>query len=111
MSRDEGYVLDMLEMARRALRHAEGVDRASFERDERLQDALIRVIQVLGEAARRVGPEFRAAHPEIPWTQIVGMRHKLVHDYFEVDSGEIWLVVREDLPALLPLLEALAPDR
>ena len=64
-----------------------------------------------GEAARRVGPEFRAAHPEIPWNQIVGMRHKLVHDYFEVDAGEVWLVVREDLPALLPLLEALAPER
>lgn len=111
MPRDEGYVLDMLEMARRALRYVEGVDRPGFERDEQLQDALIRVIQVLGEAARRVSGVYRAAHPEIPWSRIVGMRNKLVHDYFEVDSAEIWLVLSEDLPDLLPLLERIAPRR
>ncbi len=111
MPRDEGYVLDMLEMAQRALRYAEGVDRRTFDRDERLQDALIRVIQVLGEAARRVSSEYRDAHPEIPWSRIVGMRNKLVHDYFEVDSAEVWLVLREDLPELLPLLERIAPRR
>lgn len=90
---------------------AEGVDRETFERDEQLQDALIRVIQVLGEAARRVGPEVRQAHPGIPWSKIVGMRNKLVHDYVEVDTAEIWRVVRVDIPELLPLLENLAPGR
>ena len=89
--RDEGYLLDMLEMARRALRHVEGIDRSQFDRDEVLQDALIRVIQVFGEAARRVSVECREAHPDIPWSKIVGMRNKLVHDYIEsirTRSGE-----------------------
>lgn len=110
MPGDSSYVLDMLEMARLAIRHADALTREEFDRNRLLQDGLVREIQVLGEAARKVSAELRAASPEIPWSKIVGMRNVLVHDYIEVDLDEIWRVAREDLPALIPHLERLAPS-
>lgn len=99
----------MLEMARWAIAHAAGASREELDRNRLLQDGLVREIQVLGEAARKVSADFRAANPEIPWAKIVGMRNILVHDYVEIDLDEVWRVVREDLPALLVHLERLAP--
>ena len=70
---------------------------------------LAHLVQVIGEAARKVSPEFQSDHPEIPWRQIVGMRHRIVHDYMRMDEDVLWKVVSEDLPALLPHLEKVAP--
>jgi len=71
--------------------------------------ALIHLVQVIGEAARQVSAEFAAAHPEIPWAIITGMRHKLVHDYLGVDEDIVWQVVTTDLPSLVAALEPLVP--
>jgi len=66
-------------------------------------------VQTLGEAARRVSPPFQQAHLEIPWREIVGMRHKVVHDYLEVDYDLVWDVVTAELPALVSRLEQFVP--
>jgi hypothetical protein len=66
-------------------------------------------VQVIGEAARHVSPEFTATHPETPWENIVGMRHKVAHDYLGVDEDIVWQVVTEDLPSLVRALEPLVP--
>jgi uncharacterized protein with HEPN domain len=103
--RDPVYVGHMLDMARKALAKIERVTRDVYERDENLRLALTHLVQVIGDAARRVSPEFCAEHPEIPWQDIVGMRHKVVHDYLGVDEDIVWQVVTEDLPPLIASLE------
>ncbi len=109
MWRDDAYLLDMLLAARRVRQYTQGVTWERFQNDDLLQNAVMRLIQIIGEAARRVSPECQKAHPEIPWQQIVGMRHRLVHDYFHIDPERVWEVIEEDLPALIPLLEPLIP--
>lgn len=74
--------------------------RQAFEQDELIQNWIVHHIQIIGEAARKLSDAFRAAHPEIPWPEIIAMRNILVHDYFRVDSGEVWAAVERDLPAL-----------
>jgi uncharacterized protein with HEPN domain len=64
---------------------------------------------VIGEAARHVSQEFTDAHPEVPWPNIIGMRHKVVHDYLGVDEDIVWQVVTKDLPGLVSVLQSLAP--
>jgi uncharacterized protein with HEPN domain len=98
------YVEDMLLRIRRVLHKTESVTWERFEHDEDLHDIAERGISVVGEAARKVSETFRAAHPEIPWTEVMGIRHKIVHDYFEVNYTILWSVIREELPALERLL-------
>lgn len=100
---DAVYLRHMLETTRRALGKAR-VGREAFDGDDTLQLALVHLIQILAEAGRRVSPETRSRHPEIPWTQIIGMRHRVVHDYLAVDPDIVWAVVSGDLPELERLL-------
>jgi len=112
MARDENavYLGHMLDMTRRAEKALQGKTRADYDADDILRLGLTHLVQVIGEAARKVSPEFQQAHPEIPWRQIIGMRHRIVHDYMRVDEDVLWEVVNNDLPALLPLLESIAPE-
>ena len=109
MSRDPASLLDMLGAARRALARLATADRSAFLADELMQDAVIRQLLVLGEAATRVSPEFRSRHREIPWRMIVGMRNWLIHAYDDVDLEIVWGTVRNDLPRLIATLEPLVP--
>ncbi len=87
----------------RIRRYVAGMDRASFLSNEEKQDAVIRNIEIIGEAAqsiRRRHPEFAGQHPEIPWGGIYGMRNAIAHGYFTVDLEVVWKTVCEDLPAL-----------
>jgi uncharacterized protein with HEPN domain len=104
------YAGHMLDMARKALNLAEGKSRDDFDRNEALALALAHLLQVIGEAARRVSDEFRELHPDIPWRAIVGMRHRIVHDYMAVDFDIVWDVVTRDLPQLVASLAKLFPE-
>lgn len=95
------YIGHKLESARDAVARIEGRDRSAFYRDDNLPLALTHLVQIVGEAARRVSDDFRAAHPEIPWATIVGMRHKIVHDYIHADYETVWETVTTDLPVLI----------
>jgi uncharacterized protein with HEPN domain len=99
----------MLDMARKAVCQSPGSAARDVRADENLRLALIHLVQVIGEAARHVSREFTAAHPEVPWENIVGMRHKVVHDYLGVDEDIVWQVVTGDLPKLVEALEPLVP--
>jgi uncharacterized protein with HEPN domain/predicted nucleotidyltransferase len=104
--RDELSFGHMLDNARRAIAIAADADRARFEDEEMLRLALTHLVQIVGESARKVSPEGRAAHPEIPWQQIVGMRTILVHNDADVHEPKVWEMVVEDLPPLVTALEA-----
>jgi uncharacterized protein with HEPN domain len=109
MWRDDAYLLDMLIAARRALRYTTRTSRQDFDRDEQQQDAVMRMIQIVGEAATKISPEFRESHPMIPWREVIGMRHRLVHDYFHIDIDRVWEVIDGDLPKLISIIETLIP--
>jgi uncharacterized protein with HEPN domain len=105
--RDLVYVGHMLDMARKAVSKTQTISRETYDADENLRLALIHLIQTIGEAARQVSREFCNNHPEIRWTEIIGIRHKVVHDYLGVDDDIVWQVATEDLPKLVASLEAL----
>ena len=107
--RDLVYVGHMLDMANKAVGKTLSLSRGAYDTDENLRLALIHLIQVIGEAARQVSADFSNQHPEIPWTDIIGMRHKVVHDYLGVDEDIVWQVVTKDLPSLVAALEPLVP--
>lgn len=90
----------MLETARKALGKVERKSRADFDADENLRLALAHLIQIIGEAASRVSSAFRETHSEIPWSEVIGMRQKIVHDYLGLDYDIVWEVVTRDLPVL-----------
>lgn len=109
MSRDEPLLLDMLQAASDAAEFVAAVDQTQFYADKLHQYAVIRCIEIIGEAAGKVSREFRDAHPEIPWSDIVGMRHRLIHNYSDVRLDLVWDVVRSKLPELIAILRPLVP--
>ena len=106
---DTVYVGHMLDMTRRAVKAIKDKSRDNYDEDDILRMGLTHLVQVIGEAARKVSPTFQGEHPEIPWRRIIGMRHRIVHDYMRVDEDILWQVVTKDLPELLPLLEEILP--
>lgn len=79
---------------------SKGITQEEFFKDALRQNAIIRSIEVIGEAAKNLPSAFKKKHPAIPWKDITGMRDKLIHNYFGVDLKTVWKVVKEDLPKL-----------
>jgi len=109
MRRDAAYLLDILLAARRACQFLEELTWEEFARSELHQDAVMRPLGIIGEAARQVSQQTQDAHPEIPWQQMVGMRNRLVHEYFRVDLATVWETIQNDLPYLISVIEPLVP--
>lgn len=109
MSRDEGNLLDILKAARLAIEFRGQTDKAGFLADLKTQSAVLHQLLIIGEAVKRLSPEFRAAHPEVPWKLIAGTRDKLIHFYEGVDLDEVWKMVTADLPQLVRWIEPLVP--
>jgi uncharacterized protein with HEPN domain len=109
MSRDDPLLLDMLFAARRARGHVAGLTQARFVASALHQDAAIRSLEVIGKAASQVSAEFRDAHPEIPWRDIIGTRNRLIHAYSNVSLDTVWDVLQTKLPELISTLTQLIP--
>jgi uncharacterized protein with HEPN domain len=84
-----------------AIEFTEGRSRDDLDSDRMLSLASVRLIEIIGEAANRISFSCRAKYPDIPWREIIGMRNRIVHAYFDVDLDIVWTVIREDLPSLL----------
>ncbi len=108
--RDAALLLDMLLAARDAQAFVEGLDETVFLTSRLHQNAVIRSLEVIGEAAGRVSPATVAAHPDIPWREITGMRHRLIHGYGDVRLDLVWTVVHDHLPPLIDGLTRLVPE-
>lgn len=101
----------MIEAAESAIQFVSGRDRSDLDTDRMLLFAVVRAIEIVGEAASRITHETCASEPAIPWHAIVGMRNRLIHAYFEVNSQIVWETVTVEIPALLPLLRTLAASK
>lgn len=109
MWRDDAYLLDMLLAARKVIRFTKGVTFQQFQSDELIQNAVMRQIQIIGEAARKISQPYRQENPDIPWNGIIGMRHRLVHEYFRIIPERVWDVVDKDIPGLIEIIEPIVP--
>ena len=102
------YLAHILERARRIDEYLRD-GQAAFMTDAKTQDAVIRNFEVIGEAAKRVPQEYRAAHPSIPWQLMAGFRDVLIHGYEGVDIGRVWTTATHDLPAVRDAIAAILP--
>ena len=110
--RDAALLLDMKLAAHDAIGFVAGLDEAGFRRSLLHQSAAIRQIEIIGEAAGKVSPEMQTAHPEIPWREIVAMRHRLIHGYADVRLEDVWFVLTHELePLIAALIPLIPPER
>ena len=109
MQPDRAYLLDILDAARHALEFVSEMEFDTFYASYLHQSAVIRQLEIIGEATKRISKAFRSAHPGIPWRKMAGMRDIMIHEYESVDAEQVWKVLREDLPPLIARLEAIIP--
>ncbi len=106
----ELYVKDIIEYMERAEGHIKDLNFEDFSKDNKACDAVIRCIEVVGEAVKNIPDVIRNKYPSIPWRDIAGMRDKIIHGYFTVDFETVWLVVKEEIPKLKPLVKKVQRD-
>ena len=106
MKDDRVYLQHIHDAIGRILSYTAG-DRDAFLANPQAQDAVIRNLEIIGEAVKHLSPELRQQHPDIPWKQIAGMRDEMIHEYFGVDVHIVWKVVERHLPTLRQTIESL----
>lgn len=109
MNRDPSYLLDIYQYGKDVVEFVKDMDEARFEADRKTQTAVLYAITIIGEATKRLSPEFRAKNSQIPWKKIAGMRDKCVHDYRQINSHRVWQITQTSIPELLQALEPLLP--
>ena len=99
--RDQDYLNDILEAMERIAEYIAGLTREDFMLDRKTQDAVIRNLEIIGEATKNLSPELCSRHGEVPWSGLAGVRDKMIHYYFGLNYDVIWTIASEELPALL----------
>ncbi len=102
---EQEHVEDIRDAAQKALAFVRGMTYEAFLADDKTAYAVVRALEILGEATKRIPQSIRDRHPEVPWRAMAGIRDKLIHDYVNVNLEVVWKTVTEDLPALLPLIQ------
>ena len=104
------YIKDIVQNMRDAEEFIQGIDYKRFEADKKTFNAVVRAIEVIGEAAKHVPESVRSKYPALPWKEMAGMRDKVIHFYFGINRELVWLVVKERIPSIRPLLEQILRD-
>ena len=110
MSNDRVYLMYIRDSLHEVQMFIQGESYESFLENRMVQNAVMRSFEVVGEAARRISPKLREAHPETPWRLMSDFRNKLIHDYFGLDLEVIWRTATEDTPLLLQQIEKLMEE-
>ena len=111
MSRDDAYLFDILESARAAIAYVQGKSWGEFSKDRLLQDAVVRRIEIIGEAAGRVSTATQAKYSHLPWQSMKGTRNRVIHEYDSIALDIVWEIVQKDLPVLVTELEKIQPSQ
>lgn len=104
------YVWDILNSIEEVEEFTSGMTLEDFSKDKKTINAVVRSLEVLGEAAKKIPQSIRKTHPDLPWNKMAGMRDKLIHQYFSVDLDILWKVVTEDLPPLKPNIKKILKE-
>jgi uncharacterized protein with HEPN domain len=91
-------VEDIWEAIEKIERYVSGLNHDTFVNDDKTVDSVVRNLEIIGEAANRLSESFKTQHPEIEWRKIIGLRHRIVHDYFNIDVEIVWEIIQKDLP-------------
>jgi uncharacterized protein with HEPN domain len=102
---DEQLLKDIVEAMERIMSYTHGLEYSDFLRDLKTQDAVVRNIEIIGEAVNKISLNLKREHENIPWKEMNGIRNRLIHEYFGVNFDIVWAVVSEDLPRVLPLIK------
>ena len=105
MQRDPAYFFDILDSAKLAVNYLSGISYKEFVGNIAIQDAVIRRIEIIGEASGRISSESKKKYNSLPWNEMKGMRNLLIHEYDEIDLKDVWNTVENDLPKLITIIE------
>ncbi|OIN91209.1 MAG: hypothetical protein AUJ21_07685 [Anaerolineae bacterium CG1_02_58_13] len=111
MSRDDAYLYDILESSRAALEYVGGKSREEFAKDAILQDAVVRRLEIIGEAAGRVSTATQKKYANLPWQAMKGTRNRVIHEYDSIELDIIWDIIQLDLPLLVSELEKIVSQK
>ena len=101
MQRDREYILDILEAAKNIEEYIQGKTEQDFSKNLQCQDAVLRRLEIIGEAAGRISEEQRNSSPAVPWQEMIAMRNRLIHQYDDIDMSIVWETVTRDIPRLV----------
>jgi len=111
MKRNIGdYIEDIIDAMTKAIDFVNNVSYAEFIKDDKTAFAVVRALEIIGEAAKNIPDDIRKNYPEIPWKDIAGMRDKVIHEYFGVKLSIVWRAVKEEIPPLKPIFERILKD-
>ncbi len=104
------YIEDIIFAMQNAINFVEGMRYDDFIKDIKTQYAVVRSLEIIGEAAKQIPASIKNKYPEIPWKQMAGMRDKLIHEYFGVNYQRVWETLKKDIPKLLPIFQKIFKD-
>jgi uncharacterized protein with HEPN domain len=104
-------VRHMLDAAQKAMAFVQNQTRADLDQNEQLVLSLVRLLEIIGEAANKISNDFQAHYSDIPWRKMVDLRNRLIHGYFDIDYNIVWDTVTNDFPPLIPKLEGILPSK
>jgi uncharacterized protein with HEPN domain len=102
---DRVLVKHILDSANKLIFFTDGKSRKDLDNDEKLSLAIIRLFEIMGEAANSISEEFQEAHQNIPWEKLISMRNRLIHGYFDINYDIVWNTVKQDIPPIVSILE------
>ncbi len=111
MKREVGdYIEDIIGATDKAMDFVKNISYEKFTRDDKTVFAVVRALEIIGEAVKNIPDDIRKNYPEIPWKDMAGMRNKVIHEYFGVKLSIVWRAVKEEIPPLKPIFEKILRD-